>query len=119
MAWRSCWSPWPLTHINVIFVDTICATGKEGINFSYPTIVWSTAGALPCRVFDPDTGTAADIDTSKTSDSLSTEEWIPVTLQNRTLGGCPLVETKVVSNTDETTSSDTDLDAHIVADPQA
>ncbi len=37
------------TQINVVFADMVSSTAVEGIDFHFPTIVWSTAGALPCR----------------------------------------------------------------------
>ncbi len=61
------------THINVMFEDTIWATGKEGLDFRYPTIVWTNAGALLCKVQNPDSGHMADVDTSK-SDLVTTED---------------------------------------------
>ena len=48
------------TWINIVFVDTVCTMAEEGINFSFPTIVWATAGALLCWVFDPEAGNAAE-----------------------------------------------------------
>ncbi len=62
------------TQINVVFSDTVSSTAVEGIDFAFLTIVWSTAGALPCKVFDPDTGILADNDTSKTSDLMTEED---------------------------------------------
>ncbi len=62
------------TRINVVFADTVSSTAVEGIDFSFPTIVWSTAEALLCKVFDPEVGTLADNDTSKTSDLLIEED---------------------------------------------
>ena len=58
------------THINIVFDNSVWATGKEGVNLEYPIIVWTHTGALPCKVYDPDSGNHVDLDTTVTSDSL-------------------------------------------------
>ncbi len=83
------------THINVVFDDSVWATGKEGPDFQYPTIVWTNAGALPCKVQDPDSGNLADIDTSHAESTSTEEERVPASLTNR-VGGCPLISIREV-----------------------
>ncbi len=61
----------------MVFADIVSSMAVKGTDFCFPTIVWSTAGALLCKVFDPDVGISADIDTSKTSDSLPEEDQVP------------------------------------------
>ena len=85
------------TRINVVFADMVSSIAVKGTDFCFPTIVWSTVGALPCKVFDPDVGTLADIDTSKTSDSLPEEDWVPHGLLQCKQGGHPLVSTQPVT----------------------
>ncbi len=97
------------THINVVFEDCVWATGTEGVNFSYPTIVFTTAGALPCKVFDSKDGNYVDMDTTGTTDSPVEEHLIPASLQVCS-GGQPLMSVQTVPPLFDTTSSDTDPD---------
>ena len=92
------------THINVIFEDTVWATSTEGPNLVYPTIVWMNAGALPCKIYNPDSGDQVDVDTTLTSDSFPEEELIPMSLMGK--AGCPLTSLKDIDqNSQDTTHS--------------
>ena len=57
-------------HINLVFEDSMWATGKEGVDFKFPTVVCATSSFLPCKLYHVDSGELADVDTTKTSDSL-------------------------------------------------
>ncbi len=102
-------------HINVVLEDSIWSTGREGINFSYPTIVYTMAGALPCRVFDPEEGNYADLDTTATTattDSVLDESLIPPSLLQQK-GGHLLTVFQQVSSSADSTSSDMDPDGEL------
>ncbi len=60
--------------INLVFEDFVWSTSREGVDFAFPMIIWTAAGAVACRAVDPDSGTNADVDTSKTSDSNIADE---------------------------------------------
>ncbi len=75
------------TMINIVFEDTVWSTTRDGPDFHFLTIIWTTAGAVACHSMDPDTGVMADIDTSKTSESVSEEKPVPAALQERKFSG--------------------------------
>ena len=78
--------------------------------------MWSSTGALPCKVFNPENGTLANVDTSKTSESLTEEECVPSSLLQHASRGRPLINIQEVLVNEDTTSTDTDLDSELVAD---
>ena len=102
------------THINIVFEDSVWATGVEGINLSFPMIVFTTTGSLPCKVFDPDEGVYGDMDTTATTDSLE-ENMIPPSLRSCS-GSRPLMKVQDVPPSFDTTSSDTDPDSELTQD---
>ncbi len=91
-------------NINIVQEDVVWSTSREGLDFSDPTIIVAMAGALPHKYKDPGSGTQADIDTSKTSDSVEKPVQIPDGLQNRLKGGHPLV---MAPDTMDSTSAET------------
>ncbi len=98
-----------------MFEDCVWATGKEGVDFAYSTIVCMMAGFLPCKVYYADSGELADVDTTKTSDSLDhVLDPIPASLCNYEQGSHPLVDTCPVSNSVDSTSTKTDPDQELV-----
>ncbi len=94
------------TKINIVFDDYVWSTSKEGVDFQYPMVIWMTAGALACRSLDPECGNAADVDTSKTSDSAADEEQFNAHALQWKAGGRPLILSD--STTDSTENTETD-----------
>ena len=104
------------TMINIVFKDSVWSSAREGLDFQFPTIVWTTAGAVACHSLDPDTGVLGDVDMSKTSESVSKDEPMPSVLWECKYGGQPLIPLNINSSEHTTTttsdSSDMDPDAH-------
>ncbi len=65
------------------------------------------AGVLPCCVFDPEAGVAADIDMSCTSSNTPDEECVPLSLAGKNVGQ-PMV--KIPEHMEKHDSSDTETD---------
>ncbi len=106
-------------NINIVQVDVIWSTLREGLNFSDPTIIVAVAGALPCKYKDPESGTQADVDMSKTSDSIDEPVLIPDGILNRLKGGCPLVtipDTMDSSSAETSETMDMNPDDELMAD---
>ena len=105
------------THINIVMDDIVWSTGTEGPNFKYPTVVFTNAGALPCKVCDSEDGNLGDVDTTCTSDSLETEvEHVPVSLTSQKSGGRPLIVLQEISDNCDTTESNTDPEELLTVD---
>ncbi len=62
------------TMINIVFEDLVWSSAREGLDFCFPTIIWTTAGVVACCSLDPDAGILGDVDTSKTLESVSEDE---------------------------------------------
>ncbi len=105
------------THINIVMDDIVWSTSTEGPNFKYPTVVFTNAGALPCKVYDSEDGNLGDMDTTCTSDSLEMEaEHVPVSLTSQKSGGRPLIALQGISDNCDTAESDMDPDELLSVD---
>ena len=75
------------TRINIAFEDLVWSSAREGLDFQFPTIVWTTAGAVACHSLDLDAGILGDVDTSKTLESVSEDEPVLSMLREQKYGG--------------------------------
>ena len=102
-------------HINLVFEDSIWATGKEGVDFKFLTVVCTTSGFLPCKVYQADSGELADVDTTKTSDSVDLDLGsIPASLKEQAQGGQPLMDIQLVSKSIDSSSMEIDPDQELI-----
>ncbi len=102
-------------HINLVLEDSIWATGKEGVNFKFLTVVCATSGFLPCKVYQADSGELADVDTTKTSDSVDLDSGsVLASLKDHVQGGQPLMDIQPVSEGTDSSSMETDPDQKLV-----
>ncbi len=93
-------------RINLVFEDTVWSTSVDGLDFKYPTIILTQAGAVACLPMDSDSGEQADVDTSKTSESQDSDPVLAV-LVKRCWGGHPLRPLNVMDSQESTTSTST------------
>ncbi len=103
------------THINLVFEDSVWTTGKEGVDFKFLTVVCTTSGFLPCKVYQADSGELADVDTTKTSDLVDLDSGsIPASLKEHAQGGQPLMNIQLVSKSTDSSSMETDPDQELI-----
>ncbi len=102
-------------HINLVFEDSIWATGKEGVDFQFLTVVCATSGFLPCKIYHADSGELADVDTTKTSDSVDLDSgFVQASLKDHVQGGQPLMDIQLVSKGTDSSSIETDPDQELI-----